>query len=159
MIPANELRIGNIVGMRLEKYPTNYFIVLEIGETMKLKECRRVSGDVGFWDIGDCQPVELTPEILEKCGFKAGKVKGVARLVDDIDDIDPADKQKYTYYWDLKVPKNNHVEDLSAFNLVQFGKGTDILWAHQWLRVKVKHLHQLQNLYFALTGNELKIEL
>lgn len=101
------------------------------------------------------RPLALTPEILLACGFVKGKIKGVTRLVADLDDTDPADKKKYTYFWDLKVPKNDHVQDLSTFNLVQFGKGSDIFWGHQWLRVKVTSLHQLQNLYFALTGTEL----
>ena len=30
---------------------------------------------------------------------------------------------------------------------------------HTEIRKPIKHLHQLQNLYFALTGTELKIEL
>lgn len=104
-------------------------------------------------------PIILTSEVLEWCGFTKGKVKGVSRLVDCLDDVDHNDKKRWTYYWDLKVPKNDHVQDLSTFNLVQFGKGADILWSHQWLRVKVKYLHQLQNLYFSLTGKELEIKI
>lgn len=134
MIQANELRIGN-------------WVVLG-------KETRQVEGWMFIQEVKNMGPIEITPEVLEKCGFNSGMSKGISRLKHDIDD---PDEEGDTYYWDLKVPKNDQVEDLHTFNLVQFGKGNDIKFAHQWLRVTVKYLHQLQNLYFALTGIELEI--
>ncbi len=137
MIQANELRIGNWV----DAGQLGYVQVATIDPTTG----------------GYSSPIPLTPEILEKCGFKMGMSKGVSRLTDDLD-YDP-EQHGDTYYWDLKVPKNDHVQDLGTFNLVQFGKDNDILWAHQWLRVKLKSLHQLQNLYFSLTGTELTVNI
>jgi len=94
--------------------------------------------------------IPLTPEVLLACWFEYQKIEGISRLSYDFDDAPEGD----THNWTLKVPKNDHVEDLPRFELVKFGDG-EIKFSHQWLRVTVKYLHQLQNLYFAITGGEL----
>lgn len=80
------------------------------------------------WIEYDCfSPIPLTPEILEKCGFAYWEL--------DIDCTDPSDA-----YWVHR----------------KFKFGIDNLsWTVQKIGVRVKYLHQLQNLYFALTGEEL----
>ena len=75
-------------------------------------------------------PIPLTPEILEKCGFDS----------DWSYDIPKYQKNNFIMFWDG--------ETLSA----SFGHMVD-------LSVYLKHLHQLQNLYYALTGEELTINL
>jgi hypothetical protein len=76
-------------------------------------------------------PIPLTPEILEKAGFNMeGK-----------------------YIW-LKIDE--------AFELCTFASGTPgvgLYFEGQWLGDTFNYLHQIQNLFFALTGEELKIEL
>jgi hypothetical protein len=74
----------------------------------------------------DIQPIPLTPEILEKCGF-------------------------------IEIGKKCWA--ISIFEVFQSGKDDneffiDVKWLHYF-----KYLHQLQNIFFALTGEELKIEL
>jgi hypothetical protein len=75
-------------------------------------------------------PITLTPEILEKnCGF-----------------------HKVGWYWvregfDLEVVQNNN-----GFNLSINGNEYD-------LSTIFYYVHQLQNIYFALTGKELPIQL
>jgi len=149
MIQVNELRIGNKV-------------LYDTDEGKKL--CTIDGTDISIMQnkphyANQHYPTLLSDKVLLACGFKKGKVKGVTRFVDDINDIDPNDKNKWTYYWDLKVPENNQVEDLRTFSLVQFGKGCDILWKHQMLSVKITSLHQLQNIYYSLTGTELEVNL
>lgn len=78
-----------------------------------------------------CNPIPITPEILEKCGFEYWTL--------DHDCTDPNDA-----YWVHKKMK-------FAIN--------NIKWTVQKLDVKLSYLHQLQNLYFALTGEELEINL
>ena len=79
-------------------------------------------------------PIKLTEEILLKCGFnyKDGEyIKGLWKLVPDF-------------------PK----EEVVGYGL--FIKRLD------WTRTNensIKYLHQLQNLYFALTGKELEVKL
>lgn len=155
MIDVKELRIGNWVSGQNDPEMK----VVEISEGSVQLRFFGADEDYGDWsyDDEDLKPIPLTPDILEKCGFDKNKIKKVTRFVDSIDDIDPSDKNKYTYWWDIPIPKNDHVEDLPRFTLVQFGKGTDIFWKYQMLSVKVKYLHQIQNLYYALTGEELEI--
>lgn len=68
-------------------------------------------------------PIQLTEEILLKCGFQP-KYFGIK-----------------TYYSPLMELDHD-------FYLMGVDYG-----------VKIKHLHQLQNLYFALTGEELEVKL
>lgn len=160
MIQASELKVGNWVDAIIVTGKNKKVSAIQINGVYTSTPYPSVKSFITSYsrsiDLKDLSGIPLSAEILEKCGFKYGIVKGITRLKNDIDEPDP---EGDTYYWDLKVPKNNHVEDLSTFNLVQFGKDDDIKFAHQWLRVKIKHLHQLQNLYFTLTGQELKINL
>jgi hypothetical protein len=83
-------------------------------------------------NITEFKPIELTPEILEKCGFI---------------------KQENGWY------KFNILEDY--INLY-FERLTKTELSISGLGIKMPHiqyLHQLQNLYFALTGEELEINL
>ena len=71
------------------------------------------------------KPIELTEEILLKCGFSKSYTKGVFKLGDFTIDV-------YSKTWKFK---------------------------REWIDINFKYLHQLQNLYFALTGQELEIKL
>ena len=33
----------------------------------------------------------------------------------------------------------------------------DVEWVNNWMGIRLKHVHQFQNIYFALTGQELEI--
>jgi hypothetical protein len=110
MIAANELRIGNWVSKEGELFKvTSYtFLIIERGETL-------------------IEPIPLTPEILEKCGFVKQMMWTYA--------IDIVGNMKLVYYlgekgWSIG---NKNYSDFSNLN----------------------YLHQLQNLYFSLTGTEL----
>lgn len=74
-------------------------------------------------------PIPLTPEILEKCGFGNGN-------------SEKANVDLWNKYWigDFELDNNKECFDYEG-------------------KVSIKYLHQLQNLYFALTGEELKITL
>lgn len=75
------------------------------------------------------QPIPLTEEILLKCGFIKEKEEN---------------KQFYQCY-----NKGNFQ--------IHEDKGNFYYTAQWW--VKLKHLHSIQNLFFALTGEELEINL
>lgn len=103
-ILANELRIGNWV--KYKKYPlkllASEIVLIEQG---KIK----------------CEPIPLTREVLEKCGFQASNV-------------------------------GNHIMYKNGV-IIFFEKGK---WGIRCdSRCSLNYLHQLQNLYFALTGEEL----
>ena len=83
--------------------------------------------------------IPLTPDILEKCGFE----------------------------WETSEKKHlchNGDGDISfSFTAEQIKEGMIYCYCDNYFKaaweVKVKYLHQLQNLYFALCGKELEITL
>jgi hypothetical protein len=78
-------------------------------------------------DQKDTLPIPLTPEVLEKCGFNRES---------DLDD--------WTHGYKFQTN--------SEFILIS---RNDTLYYIDAINVELKSLHQLQNLYFALTGEEL----
>lgn len=115
MIKANELRLGNWVSNGEKNYTVD---ACSLYDTATLE----------YYPI---EGILLTPEILEKCGFKGNankaiKIKNGFDLVVDVFD------------WFAVINPKNYS---SCYT------------------VDCKYLHQLQNLYFALTGTELEINL
>lgn len=113
MIKANELRIGNLVeGKDGVILPVVAFAV------------EAVNGDNRF----GFNPIPLTPEILEKCGFEKN---GCFYNVDNF---------QLMYGYTREEGKFFHfcLDEIVAFP-------------------PFKYLHELQNLYFALTGKELNV--
>jgi hypothetical protein len=126
MIKAGELRIGNWLS---GNYTIPKFLPIEVYSL----------GDYGINELTEdsFEPIPLTPEILEKCGFE---------------NLDIHD-------WILKTI---FIEDNGL------GEGGEEWSVHVWNEFYQEHmmlpnyiyyLHQLQNLYFALTGEELNINL
>jgi len=79
------------------------------------------------------QPIPITPEWLERFGF----------TIEDWDEDSWYSMEDFLY---LQKDFTMHVG--------QYNEAGGLV---EWVKVpnKVKHVHQLQNLYFALTGNEL----
>ena len=84
-------------------------------------------------DGTDCFPIPLTPEILEKCGFE--------KQSEHIFISPNLSLRLWGFSWTMQhyVMGVSHWIDISS--------------------VSIKHLHQLQNLYFALTNSELTFKL
>lgn len=121
MIQPNELRIGNWVKDERGRLVTihgiesnwNYVWLNHLnGHGIYCLEKERI------------EPIPLTPEVLEKCGFF-----------------------EYISYY-LK-------SGVRITKFLQHG-GVDFAYTGDSIYTEVKHLHQLQNLYFALTGEELE---
>ena len=77
------------------------------------------------------EPIPLTPEILEKAGFVKGLSSAIHR------------RQDY---------------QMERFGIICICNSENQFFVNGRL-VVLKYVHQLQNLYFALTGEELNIEL
>jgi len=131
---ASELRIGNLVdlGNRIAKIIEIAHlacVVVDLEETQDTIE-----------DYERTKPILLTEEWLYKFGF-TNIDKG------DNDYITYADSN-HDYYLQIDVRRkdgkysilDNSFDDLRAFSMVD-----------------IMYVHQLQNLYFALTGEELTI--
>ena len=128
---ANEFRIGNLI-----ETPMGNKEIGGVCETeapyIRLKDERYIG-----YRLRDCNPIRLTENILLKCGFVA-KTK-----TDD-------------FYKDGIAIASSYMtcrtEERSGFYL-NLGNGNCPL------NISINHVHELQNLYFALTGEELKVEL
>jgi hypothetical protein len=93
------------------------------------------SGHINYSNADQFHGIELTPEILEKAGF----VKFVDEDLCEFYSIDDFSLE----YMEFAIEEGN-------------GFYFDRHFSDE---LKVNHLHQLQNLYYVLIGEELEIEL
>lgn len=142
MINANELRIGNKVKCKVSndagiyevKGIDGYKIVAKKGKSdvPDYERTIRIWGgarDNELYVESQLAGIPLTPEILEKCGFE---VKGGYAYAAEVKN------------WRMKIYRN---------------EGGSYNWAiSNWNVIELKHLHQLQNLFYSLTGTELEIQ-
>ncbi len=84
----------------------------------------------------DCYPIPLTPSILKGCGFIDYAVEG---------------------FWYLEI--GNETVLMSGGDSVWIEKIVDEKEGHSVGLGGAENVHQLQNLYYALTQTELKIQL
>lgn len=163
MIRANELRIGNIVyaqeNQTLPKdvrnnYPKGNIEVEDIIQHDGINMCRC---DCAAYRFEDIEPIPLTPELLVKCGFyrTIDKVK-YPNSIDELRlPIVTDEFKKYTFKSMSLIFSHsgdfgfNYIHDINDGNTVD----------DDTYLPNIKYMHQLQNLYFALTGEELKCEI
>lgn len=130
MIQANELRVGNFYYHNAEW-------------SYREKESIFEWNDSDWYALGESTiflsnvfPIPLTSEILKKCGF----------IRDDNDyDVGHID---YCEWYEKEFPIIGKLIT-SSNGVYLFDEETDTL--------RIKHLHQLQNLHFVLTGEELPV--
>lgn len=140
---ASELRIGN----KLTKDTGVIFTVYEVKQnsvkaTYQVEDRdfppptprdRLAKGErMAIIDLDKLSPIPLTPEILEKAGFVT-----IGRYAIGVGGYNVFAKGR--------------------IELLQPNEGDPYILA--FYEAKITHLHQLQNLYFALTGQELTINL
>lgn len=130
MINANELRIGNWITI-LRQYNQGGNYPYEIAHGHDIEE---IEGNGEAVD-----PIPLTPEIFEKCGFVFNKNSLSYRVFSHKEE------------WILSAQQTM---DKSCFKI-----GLPIDNRSDRYMTSLKSLHELQNLYFALTGKELEINL
>lgn len=138
MINTQELRIGNYLQSETGEYlPVEYVMKDVIGLRNNIGGVQKHQINPIFsYDIEKIKPIPLTEDILLKCGFvQIAYLKNI-----DENFFLTTDAMGFR----LQVEKNHEdgyyiCESLSLNH--------------------IKYLHQLQNLYFALTGTELEINL
>lgn len=135
MIKANELRLGNLITKHFENGKGE----IELVTSRTIFDCH--ANPTGKFSYSG---IPLTPEILKKCGAEEDTfwwgdgIEGF-HIFTGLEDIERID---------IKFGS----EDNDRFDL-------DAVWIGQQDLVKVcQYLHQLQNLYFALSGKELNID-
>ena len=96
--------------------------------------------------------IPLTEEILFKCGFEKVKNKDKEDLREYIGHT--AQKARYAIFGtDIFITK------VDKRSLLWRSIECDFMVLFYHKSIPIKYLHQLQNLYFALTGQELEINL
>lgn len=131
-LKASELRIGNWI---------EYGGAKQISSVNADSCCAALKGykDGKEVHIHNIEPIPLTPELLEKAGFK--------KVDTEIEEY---------YYLDLH---NWHGDYKLAYFVNEDITCVTVFHAGAILGRLCIYLHQLQNLYFALTGEELDINL
>lgn len=138
MIKASELRIGNrLKPLRVSELANTPLMGYAISASHITYSEEELNND---WEA-----IPLTPDILGKCGFKP--MQGGS----DDDDLDYAAAGWRAYY---------------SAPYMEGGKDHFLIWNNQpvgylmdnYSSAPLKFLHQLQNLFFALTGEELTIK-
>ena len=138
-IKASELRFGNLIKYYdelVEVYGVKgLYVIIAVEENGEVKEQSILAPAF--------EPIPLTPEILEKCGFVKSK-------------SDKDDNEDHYVYGNQVANNFSLYFDTDHWEIAQEWNDSRVyfyFWNH------INHLHQLQNLYFALTGEELKINL
>lgn len=144
VIELYELRIGNIL-----MYDGRFVHVTKLDMDVDDES----TDEIGFCDVGKghnetadwnrslcdkLRRVPLTPEILEAAGFlPLTEIPGCYSIINSLTEI-----------------RVNPSKDFATIIKPSFSEERVVV-----VPMDIKHLHQLQNLYFALTGMELEIKL
>lgn len=151
MIQPNEVRIGNyfrvngvftrLLGVSAMHEASFRFLFDDKNFHVK----RETDGDI-------IEPIQLTPDILSKCGFEERLINGIIP------------------HWFILCAPQRYRKQFELF--FRFGSYTstppNVCDEQGWSPYNdsgdrhsfdIKYLHQLQNLYFALTGEDLDVKL
>jgi len=146
MIKSTELRIGNWVKDDKDRIGSVHLMTMLNG-VYTLHLLPYLSSNHFHKKLSQLKPIPLSEEILLKAGFKKhGKVVSYLSLNTGLSD--GYDDVEALLNWSDFTEKNEG-ELLFVFE----GKG-------RWINIShIKYLHQLQNLFHALTNTELTINL
>lgn len=150
---SKELMLGNWV-----KYAHNSFWIEEIqGQPVQIDidNYQEIYFDEGGTLEPKYEPIPLTPEILEMAGF----VKNDGALGAALGHTLILESREGTYK-NIAVVYNSDKNYPQYYVFMREGSTTDI-GDNNIVTISrdLQYLHQLQNLFFALTGTHLKIEL
>lgn len=129
MIAANELRIGNWV-----MYDNRLFQIEAISRSLPCLNTDEFG--IGVVDWNNIQPIELSPEILEKCGLKRHSYEMSGCEV--------------WYLQDTSWRVARSYRDENEYKLWH-----ERISPPTWNLKTFAYLHELQNIIFALTNTEL----
>lgn len=133
IMKANELRIGSLVTHEgIDMFRVDEIRQSNEGCVIRMYPCDNLESKMDMF-VSLAEPIPLTPEVMEKCGFVKSKLEGY--------DV----HFKYSHH-------KLHSAITALYNSEFSIKLDDVARG-------VKSLHQLQSLFFALTGEELPINL
>jgi hypothetical protein len=146
MIKPNELRVGNLLKHKGAIVEING--IEDDTDTYHETWIVWVRATALVHPIADFDPIPLTPEWLERCGFV--KLSHLGRkehtlYIDENLSIEACEYQELLIR--LVISQDNYDENI---NIGVFTVYREIS--------ECKYVHQLQNLFFALTGEELTLK-
>lgn len=134
MIPFNELRIGNWVGVKADQNTDFHYskIILIDAYTNSIRVS--IDGEDNGMGCGieDIDPIPITPEILRT--------------------------SKHWGKWGDGTWTDGHCDYQYNFETKMFSTHSEVDGSG-WGLKKIEYVHDFQNLYFALTGTELDCKL
>lgn len=142
MINTNEVRVGNFV-LNHKKEPTKVMQTL----------MDNIGGAINGWDETNFDPIPLTEEWLLKAGFE----------LYDYEPNEEGDEFPDFIYMSYKITPPEKLYYYTITNTPEDGGYFDfcikVQFADYVMLSTLQYVHQLQNLYFALTGKELEFKL
>lgn len=136
MIGASELRVGNYVASDHFKDRDVIVKVRLIGQEQAIVEHPSGLSEPMLYQ-GEMRAIKLTEEILLKCGFRFDKSTSDIKLLLPVPNLSLEIHATF-YHGQFVIELVNHLVPIVT---------------------EVESLHQLQNLYFALTGKELEFKI
>lgn len=120
--------------LRVGNYVSTIYPKFNYEKVKEIKEKVVYTGNIKGIGYISLKPIPLTEEILLKCGFE---LKGIIFRINN----------GFANQFDVNysLSRNVYYYDSSKYGIYN--------------EVKLKYLHQLQNLYYCLTGEELNIKL
>lgn len=141
MIESHELRIGNKVRCSISNDAGIYTVLGLPGWEndarvfmVTIDRCPKQTVP-----ISKIRPIKLNHEILTLYGFKYGET---------------GTKEDRVEFWDRKPKEHKHSFGVFYFSVVKWYKGK-FTFSHHDIRSDCEYLHQLQNIWFSLIGEEL----
>ena len=133
---ASELRIGNIV---VFNNTTNIIYGIKYSNAYYVRFAE-------MWlNMEDIEPILLTEELLLKFGFEEWDIKGEWVF-------------EKVIFKDFDIEKKMIICSSGTCSLEEQENHPDVDVQKFIIRQDIKYVHQLQNLYFALTGKDLEYE-
>ena len=147
---TNELRLGNYISVDCIMYKKELKVTEVCPDGVFANPTYPNTSEIVFVKKEDIEPIELIEELLLKIGFKKvfqSKItKGRFELNVNIGD------NEFT-----NIEYNIFVSGEPNLNITQ--RRCESLCDNSICKQNIKYLHELQNAYYCLTGQELNIEL
>ncbi len=138
MIDPKELRIGNWINANSSGRDVQ-LSVIDQNETISVLSAK--GNSVGRFELSEFSPIPITHEWLERFGFEKTTIEtGMPSGRATEYKIKVVDRKTLLVVW----------FDPLEIEICQYFSEQTILFDH------IKNVHQLQNLYFAITGTELE---
>ena len=148
MLRANELRIGNLIYYHIKDKLNEP----EEWDAENIVDCFDIAQITEHRDDHEYKPIPLTEEWLLKFGFEVINHSGTNFWSIDIEGDTGCHPELYLHF---------HIKNGEIVNSGLTSGETDNEYGYEGERThlenSIKFVHQLQNLYFALTGKELEI--